>query len=95
MKKVKEILLIAFAGLIFLILTEPVRSEEIKDVAKDLVKYYGKSVIEQHVDFDNSYIKYGGGIISTISEKEIKIDLGNTNIKIDKNNIGITFKKIF
>ena len=93
MNTFKDYVLVTLACLLFLLLTEPIRADDnVKKAAKDLTKYYGKQYIDTlNIDFNNDYIKYGGGIIKTVSDKELDIKLGNTKIKLSEDNLLITF----
>ena len=97
MNTFKDYVLVTLACLLFLLLTEPIRADDnIKKATKDLTKYYGKQYLDTlNIDFNNDYIKYGGGIIKTVSDKELDIKLGNTKIKLSEDNLLITFKKEF
>ena len=70
-------------------------NDDIKKAAVDLTKHYGKEIIEQHINLNNNFIKYGGGIISTIKDEEINISINNTKINIQDNGIQIKKKWSF
>ena len=93
MKTWKDYALVTLACLIFLLLTEPIRADDnIKKAAKDLTKYYGKQYLDTlNIDLDNNYLKYGGGLISIAKEKEINIKLNNSKIKLNEDNLQVTW----
>lgn len=76
--------------IMLLFTTNSFGNDDVKKAAVELGKYYGKEFIDQYDILDNDYVKYGGGLISTIKDEEINISINDAKINIQEDNIQIT-----